>query len=146
MRRVLALCLLGVCLPAGGVAAQQPRDLPQQVPPALGGVVGAAIGALRTAQPPPAAGLRPFEIRLVRIGEIYHVIKFNTATGESWQIIDGRWEKLGEAGPAPEDGEYDIFLVAESELMALRFDYRSGAGWQLRNRKWVRIEEPAKPK
>ncbi|HXG08725.1 MAG TPA: hypothetical protein VNK04_02960 [Gemmataceae bacterium] len=124
MRRALLVCLLGGCCLAVGGTVERPQALAQPV------------------QPVPAAIPKNFDIRLVRVGINYQGIRFKPATGETWQIGDGRWERLGETGPVP-PGDYDIILVANDEdFSALRFDYRSGTAWQLRNRKWVKIEEP----
>jgi hypothetical protein len=91
----------------------------------------------------PAPGAKAFEMRLLRIGDTYQGLRFNTATGESWQINLEKWEKVPET-EAPAVGEYQITLIAgENGFLALRLERTTGATWLLKERKWNRIKEPA---
>jgi hypothetical protein len=104
---------------------------------ALAGLRGPAA---RGADPPaPAKG---YELRVVNVGDQYKSIRFKPATGESWQLLNGQWEKLEEGAPPPA-GDYDIVLVPAESLLALRLDRATGTTWLVRGGKWVPIKEPA---
>jgi hypothetical protein len=84
-------------------------------------------------------------LRVVNDGDLYQSVRFKPATGESWQLRNGRWEKL-EEGAAPPAGDYDIVHLPAEALVALRLDRATGATWLVQGGKWVPIKEPvAKP-
>jgi hypothetical protein len=126
MRRTALSCLLGgLCLAAGLMTGLPLR-------PAM---------AQKGEAPP-----KTFDLRTVRVGDMFQAVRFRPATGESWRITNNRWERIAESGPVPA-GDYDIVLVAtETDYTALRFDRKTGAGWQLRDRRWIKVEEPDPPK
>jgi hypothetical protein len=91
---------------------------------------------------PPAAPAKGYELRVANVGDVYQSVRFKPATGESWHLRNGRWEKL-EEGAAPPAGDYDIVLVPAESLVALRLDRSTGATWLAQGGKWVPIKEPA---
>lgn len=102
-----------------------------------------ALPAVLAAQEDKAPVRKPFEVRLVRIGETYQGIRFKPATGEAWQIRGDKWDKLAE-GEAPLAGDYDVILIlADEKLLSLRVERATGATWLLGAGKWNRIKEPA---
>src|SRR5262245_41813869 len=76
-------------------------------------------------KPAPAKG---YELRIVAVGDSYHGIRFKPTTGESWNMLGGRWEKLDEAA-APPAGDYDITVIQAETLLAVRIDRATGATW-----------------
>jgi hypothetical protein len=96
-------------------------------------------GAWADEKPAPAKG---YELRIVTSGDTYHGIRFKPATGESWRIINGRWEKLDEAAALPA-GDYDITLIPAQALLAVRIDRATGTTWLLTGKKWSAVKEPA---
>lgn len=91
-------------------------------------------------KPAPAKG---YELRIVAVGDSYHGIRFKPDTGESWNLLNGRWEKL-DAAPPPA-GDYDVTIIPAESLLALRLDRTSGATWLLRKGKWNAVKEPPAP-
>jgi hypothetical protein len=78
------------------------------------------------------AAAKGFELRIVAVGDTFHGIRFKPASGESWRILNGAWEKLEEAA-APPAGDYDITIIPAEAL--------------LRKGKWNLVKEPpADPK
>ena len=108
---------------------------------AVGVLVGWFIGSGRAADEKPAAG-KGYELRVVAHGDTYNGIRFKPATGESWKILNGRWEKLEEAA-APPAGDYDITVIPAEILLAVRIDRATGACWLLTKGKWNPVKEPA---
>src|SRR5262245_66692021 len=95
--------------------------------------------------PPPPAAAKGYELRVVAAGDVYHGIRFKPTTGESWKILNGKWEKLDEAA-APPAGDYEIVIIPAESLLAVRFDKTSGTTWLLQDGKWTAVKEPpAKP-
>jgi hypothetical protein len=84
-------------------------------------------------------------LRVANVGEVYRGIRFKPATGESWQLLGGRWEMLEEVAPPPA-GDYDVVLLPAESLLALRLDRTTGATWLVQGGKWVPIKEPAAAK
>jgi hypothetical protein len=105
------------------------------------GLVGAAAGA----DEKPAVPAKAYELRVVAVGDTYHGIRFRPTTGESWNMIAGRWERLDEAVPPP-PGDYDVTVIRAEALLALRIDRATGATWLLQKGKWNPVKEPAPPK
>jgi hypothetical protein len=89
----------------------------------------------------PATPAKDYELRVVNVGDGYKAIRFKPSTGESWQLLNGRWEKLEEAAPPPA-GDHDILLVPAKSLLALRLDRATGATWLVQGKKWTPIKEP----
>jgi hypothetical protein len=89
----------------------------------------------------PAKPAKGYELRIVTVGKVYQAIRFKPATGESWQLLGGRWKKLEEAAPPPA-GDYDVLLIPADPLLALRLDRATGATWLIRGGKWTPIKEP----
>jgi hypothetical protein len=108
---------------------------------ALAGPGGSAAGGGKPAMP-----AKGYELRVVNVGEVYKAIRFKPATGESWQLLGGRWEKLPEVAPPPA-GDYDVLLIPAESLLALRLDRATGATWLVQGGRWTPIKEPlpAKP-
>jgi hypothetical protein len=102
-------------------------------------------GRVAGADEKPAPPAKGYELRVVTFGDAYHGIRFKPATGESWRILNGLWEKLDEAA-APPAGEYDITLIPAASLLAVRIDRATGATWLLRKGKWNPVKEPPPPK
>lgn len=116
--RVLLVC--GVCLAVAGPAAPAEKDKPA---------------------PPPAAG-KNYDLRTARVGNTLQAVRFKPATGQTWQLGAGGWEKIPETGKVP-PGDYEVVLVAtDTDFTALRFDRTTGATWHLKGRKWVAVPEP----
>jgi hypothetical protein len=109
---------------------------------AVAGLPGPASGG----DDKPAMPAKGFELRVVNIADTYKAIRFKPATGESWQLLNGRWQKLEEAAPPPA-ADYDVLLIPADPLFALRLDRASGATWLIQAGKWTSIKEPpaAKP-
>ena len=84
----------------------------------------------RAADEKPAAPAKGYELRIVTHGDTYNGIRFKPTTGESWKILNGRWEKLDEAA-APPAGDYDITLIPAEVLLAVRIDRATGTTWLL---------------
>jgi hypothetical protein len=94
----------------------------------------------------PATPATPFALRVVAFGDTYHGIRFKPATGESWKMLNGVWEKVAEIAAAPA-GDYDITIVPAEVLLAVRVDRASGGTWLLQKGKWNPVKEPmADPK
>jgi hypothetical protein len=113
------------------------------------GILGPGLMAQPPKPDPPAAVKRDgparpaYEMRMLQMGDTYQGIRFKPATGEAWQIVRDRWEKLPETGPVPA-GDYDLMLIpAKDTLVAIRFDRATGATWMLQSRKWSAFQEPA---
>jgi hypothetical protein len=108
-------------------------------------LMGWLIGAGRAgADEKPAAG-KGYELRIVAVGDTYNGIRFKPTTGESWKVLNGRWEKLEEAA-APPAGDYDVVLIPAEVLLAVRIDRATGSCWLLTKGKWNPVKEPpAKP-
>jgi hypothetical protein len=115
-------------LPIGRAAASEP--LKRQV----------AVG-----QEAPVAS-KPYAMRLVRVGDSYQGVRFKPATGQTWQIVAGRWDPIAEDEVAPA-GDYDVTLIAtDKDFTAVRLERVTGATWLLQARKWNRVKEAAGPK
>jgi hypothetical protein len=111
----------------------------------IGGVAWAclALAAALQAQEDKGPARKPFEVRMLKLGDTYQGVRFKPATGETWQIRGDKWEKLAE-GEAPPAGEYDVILIPAGEIfVALRLERATGATWLMAARKWNRIKEPA---
>jgi hypothetical protein len=104
-------------------------------------VLALAAVAVR-ADDKPAAPAKGFELRILVVGEMYHGIRFKPATGESWQMLRGAWEKLEETA-APPAGDYDITIIPAEALLAVRVDRATGSTWLLQKGQWNRVKEPA---
>lgn len=86
------------------------------------------------------------ELRVIRVGKTFQGLRFKVSTGESWQLVVDKYEKIAETGPIP-PGDYDITLVTDdSDWTAFRMERNSGFTWQLKNRKWVKFKEPGENK
>src|SRR5262245_34287483 len=84
----------------------------------------------------------PYKIELVKIGNTYQGLKYRPATGEAWQIVVDKWEKISEMANCPA-GEYQITLIPdENGFQAIRMEILTGTTCLLRNRKWNPIKEP----
>jgi hypothetical protein len=90
-------------------------------------------------KPTPGKG---YELRVVTFGNTYHGIRFKPTTGESWMMLNGRWEKLDETA-APPAGDYDITIIPAETLLAVRIDRATGTTWLLNRKKWTAVKEPA---
>lgn len=90
-------------------------------------------------KPAPAKG---YELRIVAHGDTYNGIRFKPTTGESWKILNGRWEKLEEAAEPPA-GDYDVVIIPAQVLIAVRIDRATGSCWLLTKGKWNPVKEPA---
>jgi hypothetical protein len=106
----------------------------------LGGCL-AVLGGVEARGDEPAAPGKGYELRVVTVGDVYKGVRFKPATGESWQLLSGRWEKLEEAAPPPA-GDYEIQLIPADPLFALRLDRKTGATWLVRAGKWNPVKEP----
>jgi hypothetical protein len=104
---------------------------------ALAGRCGSAAGG----DDKPAMPGKGYDLRVVNVGDAYKAIRFKSATGESWQLVNGRWETLQEVA-APPAGDYDILLIPAETLLALRLDRATGATWLVQGGKWRQIKEP----
>jgi hypothetical protein len=104
----------------------------------VGWLVG--VGPARAADDKPAVG--KYELRVVAHGDTYNGIRFKPTTGESWKVINGRWEKLDEAA-APPAGDYDVIIIPAEILLAVRIDRATGSCWLLTKDKWNPVKEPA---
>jgi hypothetical protein len=105
-------------------------------------------GLVLLAEPTPAqdgkapAEDRTYELRLIRVGNTFHAIRFKVATGESWVMNGDKYDKVPETGPVP-PGNYDIRLITDDKnWMAFRIDRRSGLTWQMQGDKWKKVKEP----
>ena len=105
----------------------------------LAGLLAGAGRVRADEKPTPGKG---YELRVVAFGDSYHGIRFKPATGESWNMLNGRWEPLDEAA-APPAGDYDVFIIPASALLAVRIDRASGSCWLLTKGKWNPVKEPA---
>jgi hypothetical protein len=93
---------------------------------------------------PPAAKAKEkeYELRIIRVGNTFQGIRFKVGTGETWLMNGDKYDKLPESGALPA-GDYDVMLVTDdTNFIAFRIDRQSGATWQLRERKWVKMKEP----
>jgi hypothetical protein len=125
---------IGLCVVLGFSCAVEAGLLPRP-----------AFGQTKT-EPMPAAKGKQFELRLIRVGKTFQSIRFNVSTGETWTIVEDKYEKVPETGPLPA-GDYDVTLVTDdSDWMAFRIDRVSGTTWQLRGNKWVKVKEPEEKK
>jgi hypothetical protein len=105
-------------------------------------LVGWLIGVGRAgADEKPAAG-KGYELRVVAHGDAYNGIRFKPTTGESWKILNGRFEKLEEVA-APPAGDYDVVIIPAEILLAVRIDRSTGSCWLLAKSKWNPVTEPA---
>ncbi len=102
-------------------------------------------GGLHAQDDAPKAPGKGYALRIVAVGDVYKGVRFKPATGEAWELLAGRWEKLAEADPPPA-GDYEVFVVPVDPLLALRLDRKSGATWLGRGGKWTRVKEPPPPK
>lgn len=93
----------------------------------------------------PAVPAKGYELRVAVTGNAYTSIRFKPATGESWHLLNARWQKLEEAVPPPA-GDYDVLLIPAQALQALRLDRATGATWLVRDTRWVPVQEPAPAK
>ena len=114
--------------------------------PVLCVIILALVGLAARADEKPAAPAKGFELRVLAVGDTYHGIRFKPATGESWKMINGVWEKLAEVA-APPAGDYDITIIPAEVLLAVRVDRATGSTWLLQKGKWNPVKEPpADPK
>jgi hypothetical protein len=104
-------------------------------------LVGAEWNDHARADEKPAPG-KGYELRIVAVGEIYHGIRFKPTTGESWMMLNGRWEKLAEDA-VPPAGDYEITIIPAESLLAVRLDRATGTTWLLAKKKWIAVKEPA---
>ncbi len=105
-------------------------------------LAGWLIGVERAgADEKPAVG-KGYELRVVTHDNKYHGIRFKPANGESWKVLNGRWEKLEEVA-APPAGDYDITIIPAGVLLAVRIDRATGSCWLLTKGKWNPVKEPA---
>jgi hypothetical protein len=108
-------------------------------------LLGCFACVMARADEKPAAPAKGYELRVVAVGDVYHGVRFKPTTGESWKILNGRWEKLDEAA-APPAGDYEITIIPAESLLAVRLDRTGGTTWLLQNAKWTAVKEPpAKP-
>lgn len=106
------------------------------------GLAPTPLAVAQKADPMPAQKRKEHELRIIRVGNTFQGVRFKTATGEAWMMVGDKFEKLAESGPVPA-GDYDITLVTDdTNWMAFRIDHATGATWQLRNNKWVKVKEP----
>ena len=109
-------------------------------------IVLGLVSVAARADEKPAAPAKGYELRVVAVGDTFHGIRFKPASGESWKMLNGLWEKLEEAA-APPAGDYDITIIPAEALLAVRVDRASGATWLLKRGKWNPVKEPpADPK
>jgi hypothetical protein len=113
----------------------------------LGGclAVAALLGPAARGDDKPMTPVKGYELRIVNVGDSYHGVRFKPATGESWQILGGRWKKLEDAA-APPAGDYDIVVVPTESFLAIRIDRATGTTWLSKGGRWVEVKEPAPPK
>ncbi len=105
-----------------------------------------AAAPTASAQPEKPADKERFELRIIRVGNTFQGLRFKTTTGESWQLVVDKFEKVPETGPVP-PGEYEIKLVTDdNDWTAFRIERKTGLTWQLKNRKWVKFKEPGEDK
>jgi hypothetical protein len=103
---------------------------------------GAPLHRAAAADPAPAAKKGDYEFRLIRVGNTFQGVRFKVATGESWYIDRDKYVAIAEAGPVA-TGDFDITLVTDdTNWMAFRIDRLSGATWQMRGNKWIKVKEP----
>jgi len=108
---------------------------------AIGPVQQPAFAQKKT-DPQPDGKRKDYELRIIRVGNTFQGVRFKVSSGESWVMEGDKYEKIPEAAPVPA-GEYDITLVTDdTNWMAFRIDRLSGATWQLRNNKWMKVKEP----
>jgi hypothetical protein len=82
-----------------------------------------------------------FELRLIRVGIMFHGLRFNSDTGAAWILSADRFEKIEEAAPLPL-GSYEVTLAADDhDWTALRIDRLTGNTWHLKNRRWLAVKE-----
>jgi hypothetical protein len=87
-----------------------------------------------------------YELRVIRVGNTFQGLRFKTQSGESWQLVVDKYEKIPETGPVAA-GDFEITLVTDdNDWTAFRIDRKSGVTWQLKNRKWVKFKEPGEDK
>jgi hypothetical protein len=98
-------------------------------------------GRLTAEEKPVAPPPKAYELRIVAVGDSYKGIRFKPGTGESWQILNGQWEKL-EDTVVPPAGDYDITIIPADSLIALRIDRTTGSTWLLTKGKWSPVKEP----
>src|SRR5262249_39083261 len=72
------------------------------------------------AEPAPAKAAKVYELRMIRVGDMYEAIRFKVATGESWLAEGGKWEKIPETGDVAA-GDFEVTMVAtEKDFVAMR--------------------------
>ena len=92
--------------------------------------------------PPRDKGRSEYELRAASGGKSAYAIRFRPATGKSWGGGSDAWFAIEETGDVPA-GDYDVIMVGlESGVAAYRIDRLTGAGWYLKNSKWVKFKEP----
>jgi hypothetical protein len=109
--------------------------------PLLGVLILGLANLASAADEKPATG---YELRVVNFGDTYHGIRFKPATGASWMMLNGRWEKLEEAA-APPAGDYEFTIVPAQSLLAVRIERKTGATWLLSEGRWKPVKEPPAP-
>ncbi len=87
---------------------------------------------------------KPYELRLIEHGDTSYGVRWKPDTGEAWVMEGGTWTKVEEKAPLP-PGDYEVFLTKVKEHpIAIRFDHKTGTGWQMDDRKWLMMVEPNK--
>jgi hypothetical protein len=82
-----------------------------------------------------------YELRMTRVGDILHVIRFEATTGQSAHIVDETYEKVPETGPVP-IGDYDVSLISlDNDWRGFRLNRTTGTAWSLENTQWRQVAE-----
>jgi hypothetical protein len=101
-----------------------------------------AARADNKADPAPPAKKGDYELRIIRVGNTSQGLRFNVSTGESCFLDRDKFVAIPETGPVAA-GDFDVTLVTDdNNWMAFRIDRVSGATWELKNNKWVKVKEP----
>ncbi len=91
---------------------------------------------------PKAEKVPPYTFTFTVMGEAIHTLRLKISTGESWLTSGSKWMKIAEAAAIPA-GDYEVAMITtDKDFTAIRFDRKSGTMWQLKDRKWTKIEEP----
>lgn len=77
-------------------------------------------------------------------GKVWGIIRYNTSTGETFEVSGPNFQKFEESTPIPL-GEYEVQAIAVGETrIVTRIEKITGRTWYVSNSKFVEVKEPAK--
>ena len=86
------------------------------------------------------SGSVKFDVVMVATGKNrWHAIRYETATGRSWEMQHGAWVSMPETAPARQPGRYEVKAIKthEGRIGAVKWNTRTGRSWYLNEGRWL---------